>query len=147
MFNISLFFHCAPLDIFIFIIMFTFLMFSSFLFGICSLSFLSLFVIIFIFISQHKTSEHVQCCTHEQHISQPSCAEVLWCASRCIDVPCACEPPTSPPPKPKWARVYRGSPAGTHTCAAESKMTLHSESQLVRACVALRQWCGCLVDL
>ena len=38
-------------------------------------------------------------------------------------------------------------PAGTHPCAAESRMTLQSERQLVRSCVALRPWCRCVVDL
>ena len=38
------------------------------------------------------------------------------------------EPPTASPPK--WARGCR---AGTRTCAAESKITLQSEGQLMRA--------------
>ena len=51
------------------------------------------------------------------------------------------------PLQTKWARVHRGCPAGARTCAAESRMTLQSERQLVRACVALRRWRGCLVDV
>ena len=45
------------------------------------------------------------------------------------------EPPTAS--SPLGARVCRGCPAGTHECATECKMTLRSERQLVRACVAL----------
>ena len=40
---------------------------------------------------------------------------------------------------PKGARVYRGCPAGTHTCAPDAQAVWHrSQSALVRASVVRR---------
>ena len=69
---------------------------------------------------------------------------VVMCTTQCC-YQCACGPPTASPPK--WARVCGGCPAGTHTCAAESRMTLQSERQLVRGVASVvwlsRVWtCG-----
>ena len=47
------------------------------------------------------------------------------------------------PPHRSGHKCTMWCPAGTHSCAAESGMTLQSERQLVRACVALRPWWTC----
>ena len=44
---------------------------------------------------------------------------------------------------PKWARVCRGCPAGTHGCAAETLTTLQAERHLVHACIGSSPHCCC----